>query len=62
MMRKSSSTIKMIFLYLVKSKHSDHHYEGGGGGGRGGVGGKKNKSILLVPSLYILAQQRGKID
>ena len=33
MMRISSSPIKMIFLYLVKSidmvksKHSDHHYE-----------------------------------
>ena len=37
-----------------------------GGGGGGGGGGEKNsstkntKSSLLVPSLYIQAQQRGK--
>ena len=40
----------------------------GGGGGGGGGGYKKNsstkntKSSLLVPSLYIQAQQRGKTD
>ena len=41
-------------------------FKRGGGGGGGGI--KKNsstkntKSSLLVPSLYIQAQQRGKTD
>ena len=36
---------------------------GGGGGGGGGNSSTKNtRSTLLVPSLYIQAQQRGKTD
>ena len=35
---------------------------GGGGGGEKNSSTKNAKSSLLVPSLYIQAQQRGKID
>ena len=54
-----------LFSFVVEFANE---FKMGGGGGGGGGGIKKNsstkntKSSLLVPSLYIQAQQRGKTD
>ena len=51
-----------LFSFVVEFANGYKMGGGGGGGGKKNSSTKNTKSSLLVPSLYIQAQQRGKTD